>query len=85
MQIKALRAPNIGRVEAFYKDAPDYWIMAEGVAPGRAKAEAFFTDCPPGCDPAASLRWGVFLQQRLPGLVEISFGFPDSDDAYLGF
>jgi len=72
-------------VAQFYRDAPDYWLLAEGQAPDLAKAAAFFTDGPPGCDPELSYRLGLFRGPRLSGLAEVSFGFPDPEDAYLGF
>jgi ribosomal protein S18 acetylase RimI-like enzyme len=71
-------------VARFYRDAPDYWMMADGAAPDAAKVDAFFTDCPPGCDPARSERLGLFLEGRLSGLVELAFGFPGPKDAYVG-
>lgn len=76
---------DLDSVTAFYTAAPDYWIMAEGRAPDAAKAAAFFTDGPPGCDPALSHRLGLFYRKRLSGLAELSFGFPNANDAYLGF
>jgi len=76
---------DLAQVGQFYADAPDYWELAEGQTPGAAKAADFFTDGPPGCDPALSYRLGFFLDGRLSGLAELSFGFPDPDDAYLGF
>lgn len=75
---------DLALVERFHADAPDYWLLAEGVAPGGEKALEFFTDGPPGCDPAASHRLGLFLAGRLSGLAELSFGFPEAGDAYLG-
>ncbi len=75
---------DLAAVTAFYAAAPDYFLMADGEAPGPAKARAFFIDGPPGCDPAASHRLGLFLGARLSGLAELSFGFPDPGDAYLG-
>lgn len=71
-------------VRGFYAQAPDYWLMAEGQAPDDSKITGFFTDGPPGCDPAASHRLGLFLDGRLSGLAELSFGFPEPGDAYLG-
>ena len=67
-----------------HHEAADYWTMAEGTAPDAAKAAAFFTDCPPGCDPARSHRLGLFVGGRLSGLAELAFGFPEPEDAYLG-
>lgn len=75
---------DLDLVQRFYCDSPDYWQMAEGRAPDAAKAAAFFTDGPPGCDPARSHRLGLFENKRLSGLLELSFGFPEPTDAYLG-
>ncbi|MDA7428766.1 GNAT family N-acetyltransferase [Primorskyibacter aestuariivivens] len=75
---------DLDLVRAFYAEAPDYWLLAEGQAPDESKIRGFFTDGPPGCDPAASHRLGLFLDGRLSGLAELSFGFPEPGDAYLG-
>jgi GNAT superfamily N-acetyltransferase len=77
-------ARDLALVERFYREAPDYWLFAEGRAPDAAKAREFFTDGPPGCDPARSHRLGLFAGDHLQGLAELSFGFPEPDDAYLG-
>ncbi len=77
-------ASDVALVEGFYAGAPDYWLFAEGRAPDAAKAAAFFTDGPPGCDPARSHRVGLFDGDRLGGVAELSFGFPLPEDAYLG-
>ncbi|PLL14084.1 GNAT family N-acetyltransferase [Tabrizicola sp. TH137] len=71
-------------VADFLDEAADYWHLADGAAPGPQAAADFFTDCPPGCDPAASHRLGLFHEGRLSGLAELSFGFPEPGDAYLG-
>lgn len=71
-------------IEALYAEAADYWLLADRVPPDRAKAEAFFTDTPPGADPALSHRLGLFVKDRLSGVAELSFGFPEPGDAYLG-
>jgi GNAT superfamily N-acetyltransferase len=75
---------DLGLVERFYREAPDYWLFAEGKPPDAAKAAAFFTDGPPGCDPSRSHRLGLFDGGRLSGVAELSFGFPLPEDAYLG-
>ncbi|AXI45445.1 GNAT family N-acetyltransferase [Sulfitobacter sp. SK012] len=75
---------DLAAVAAFYADAPDYWVLADGVPPGPQKAAEFFTDTPPNCDPAESHHLGLFLEGRLSGLAELSFGFPEVGDAYLG-
>jgi GNAT superfamily N-acetyltransferase len=75
---------DLAALSAFYRAAPDYWLLAEGACDPDVKAAEFFTDAPPGCDPAASQRLGLFLDTRLSGLAELSFGFPVPGDAYLG-
>lgn len=67
-----------------YREAADYWILAEGKIDPAQKAAEFFTDCPPNCDPAASHRLGLFADGHLGGVAELSFGFPEPQDAYLG-
>lgn len=75
---------DLAAVTDFLAEAADYWIMAEGAAPGPTAARDFFTDGPPGHDPAQSHHLGLFHEGRLSGLAELSFGFPEAGDAYLG-
>ena len=80
-QIEPSEAPLVGQ---FYRDAPEYWILAEGSVDPYLKAQEFFTDAPPSCDPEQSHHLGLFLGNRLSGVVELSYGFPEPTDAYLG-
>jgi GNAT superfamily N-acetyltransferase len=82
--IRRLHLSEVHLVERFYSDAPDYWLLANGSCDAAQQAAAFFTDCPPGCDAAASAHLGLFLDGRLSGVAEVSFGFPEKGDAYLG-
>jgi GNAT superfamily N-acetyltransferase len=84
MRIRELFPSETALVAQFYREAPDYWLLAEGRCDPAAQAQDFFTDAPPNCDPAASDRLGLFLNQRLSGVAEISYGFPEPSDAYLG-
>lgn len=84
MRIRELFPSETALVAQFYREAPDYWLMAEGRCDPAAQAQDFFTDAPPNCDPAQSDRLGLFLNQRLSGVAEVSYGFPDPGDAYLG-
>lgn len=84
MRIRELFPTETALVAQFYREAPDYWLMAEGRCDPQAKAQDFFTDAPPNCDSAQSDRLGLFLNQRLSGVAEVSYGFPDPSDAYLG-
>jgi GNAT superfamily N-acetyltransferase len=71
-------------VRALYGEASDYWFMADRRPPDERKAAAFFTDAPPGCDPAASHRLGLFPENaRMGGVAVLSFGFPAAFDAYI--
>ncbi|HMS95865.1 MAG TPA: GNAT family N-acetyltransferase [Tabrizicola sp.] len=84
MRIRELFPTETALVAQFYREAPDYWLMAEGRCDPAAQAQDFFTDAPPNCDPAASDRLGLFVDQRLSGVAEVSYGFPEPSDAYLG-
>lgn len=75
---------DLHAVAAFLQEAADYWLLADGEAPGATAAADFFTDCPPNCDPAQSHHLGLFVEDGLSGLAELSFGFPNPGDAYLG-
>ena len=75
---------DLAAVTALQTEAQDYWHLAEGHCNPAQKAVEFFTDGPPGCDPARSHRLGLFANDRLGGLAELSFGFPAPNDAYLG-
>lgn len=80
-QLEPSEAPLVGQ---FYRDAPEYWILAEGSVDPDLKAQEFFTDAPTSCDPEQSHHLGLFLGTRLSGVVELSYGFPEPTDAYLG-
>jgi GNAT superfamily N-acetyltransferase len=84
-QIRALDpATDLAAVDAFYREAQDYWCLADRRPPDLQKAREFFTDGPPGCDPARSHRLGLFVDGTLSGVAELSFGFPQPEDGYLG-
>ena len=84
MQIRTLDPAEAALVAALYRDAPDYWLLAEGTVDPDRQAAEFFTDGPPGCDPGQSHHLGLFLNGRLSGVAEVSYGFPEPQDAYLG-
>ena len=71
-------------VERFIAEAADYIRLERGEEPGPGMTNEFFAEAPPGCDPSASLRLGLFDGQRLIAIAEAAFGFPEPDDAYLG-
>lgn len=65
-------------------EAQDYYHLWLGRAPNDEDVENVFTAGPPGCDPADSYRIGLYVNDRLSGVAELSFGFPEPEDAYLG-
>lgn len=71
-------------VHAMLLQAQDYYHLWKGHAPGDTETDDMFTGTPPGCDPAASQRLGLYLDGTLSGVAELSFGFPAAGDAYLG-
>ena len=83
------RFPNkdldLGFVFKFYEEAPVYLESAERQKPKLEKIISFFIDTPPNCDPNRSFRLELFLGSRLSRLTELSFGFPEISDSYLGF
>lgn len=64
--------------------ARDYYVLWKGRAPDDEDVDDVFVGSPPGCDPAESLRLGIFEDETLSGVAELSFGFPAQNDAYLG-
>jgi GNAT superfamily N-acetyltransferase len=71
-------------VQSLYESAADYWALDRLAPDPETQSAEFFTDAPPNCDPKQSHRLGLFLEDRLAGIAELSFGFPDPCDAYLG-
>lgn len=84
MRIRELFPSETALVAQFYREAPDYWLLAEGRVDAEHQAQEFFTDAPPNCDPAQSDRLGLFVDHRLSGVAEVSYGFPEPGDAYIG-
>lgn len=72
------------RLTAFFVGVADYIQLERGTAPGPELMDEFFGDAPPGCDPAASARLGLFGAGQLLGIAEMGFGYPKPEDAYLG-
>lgn len=69
---------------AFLTEAQDYYHLWKGRAPDEGEVDDVLFGAPPNCDPAESLRLGLYLDDRLSGVAELSFGFPEKGDAYLG-
>lgn len=77
-------AGDAAAVRALFAASADYVALIEGRPPGEATLADFWQGAPPGADPAASLRLGLFEAGALAGVAELAFGFPAPADAYLG-
>jgi GNAT superfamily N-acetyltransferase len=73
--------------------AQDFWTLTDTpIDPAAAKphfdpvlkATEFFTEAPPGGDPATSVRLGQYCNSTLVGIAELAFNYPEPQDAYLG-
>lgn len=84
MLIRQLDPSEAHLVKQFYREAPEYWLLAEGAVDPHRQSQEFFTDTPPSCDPSQSHRLGLFIGPRLSGVAEVSYGFPEPTDAYIG-
>lgn len=86
LEFHPLNRERHGRgVAAFYERAGDYALMERGELPDAASVQAFFEDCPPGCDPTSSLKLACFDgQDAIIGIADMAFGFPEASDAYIG-
>lgn len=67
-----------------YCRAADYVLLESGRVPSSDLVEEFFTDAPPGMTAASSVKLGQFDGERLVGLSDMAFGYPEPDDAYIG-
>lgn len=72
-------------VTGLFRRAADYVLLETGLPPTAAETKAFFTDAPPGGDPQASLKLGLFLPDgQLAAIADVGFGYPEAGDAYIG-
>ncbi len=79
------REQHGGALLEFFGRAADYALMERGQLPDGASVQAFFEDCPPGCDPASSLKVACLGEQdTIIGIADMAFGFPATSDAYIG-
>jgi GNAT superfamily N-acetyltransferase len=77
-------ATDLSAVVALYRKAADYVLLETGQDPTDDLAAEFFTDAPPGGDPADGLKLGLYVEGQLAGIADLAFGWPEARDAYLG-
>ncbi|MEO8244535.1 MAG: GNAT family N-acetyltransferase [bacterium] len=84
MQIRLLDPySDRAMVDAFFRTAADYIRLERGEDSGSEVTEEFFTDTPPGCDPSANLKFGLFDSEMI-GVADLAFGYPGPTDGYIG-
>lgn len=84
MTIRTLHAAtDMARVTSLFTRAADYALLETGQLPEAKQTDDFFTDAPPGVDPATGLHFGYFLNNQLIAMAGVAFGFPNPDDAYI--
>lgn len=64
--------------------AADYSLLEHGRAPMAADVAAFFASCVPGGNLAEAVKLGFWQDGVLLGFIEMSFGYPEPNDAYIG-
>ena len=69
---------------ALFDTSADYVWMEREEMPLPYLVDEYFSDAPPGLDPADSHRVGLFEGETLLALAEMAFGYPAPDSAYLG-
>ncbi len=75
---------DLAAVVALYDRAADYVLLESGPVPSSVLAGDFFSDAPPGGDPAEGAKLGLFRGDVLEGIADLAFGWPEPRDAYLG-
>lgn len=79
------RERHADAVAAFFERAADYVLLESGQLPDASTVHAYFDDCPPGSDLAASLKLACVLTDApIIGIADMSFGYPEKADAYIG-
>ena len=86
MIIKPLQAASdSAAVTDFFARSADYVHLESGQPPSHAQTTDFFTEAPPGIDPATSQHFGLYLaDDALAAIATVAYGFPNPDDAYIG-
>lgn len=78
------RERDAAAVTDLYLRAADYVLLEGGTPPTAAMTQDFFDDAPPGGDPSEGAKLGLFDGERLVGIADLAFGWPEPRDAYLG-
>lgn len=76
---------DLALIRAFLDRSADYVELESGGQPTDANAAEYFTDGPPDCDLAQSLKIGLFAADgALLAITDMAFGYPQPADAFIG-
>lgn len=82
--IRPLSRADDAAIWGLLQASADYVWMEREEPPLPYLVDEFFADAPPGKSPADGYRAGVFDGPELQALAELSFGYPEEGDSYLG-
>lgn len=64
--------------------ASDYMQLEYGRPPDATSVTDFFAACVPGGNLAQAVKLGICRDDRLVGILDMGFGYPAAQDAYIG-
>ncbi len=82
--IRPLTRADEAAVWSLLQAAADYVRLERGQDPDAALLKEVYTDAPPGLSPDESYRVGLYDSTTLIAIADMSFGYPEADDCYLG-
>lgn len=72
------------RLHRLFDAAADCVTLETGAPPNDDTVPEFFSDCPPDIGPDDVVHIGCFVDGVLIGVINLSFGYPDTSDSYIG-
>lgn len=82
--IRPLNRADDAAVWSLLQASADYTRLERDEEPSAGLVDEFFNDAPPGLSAEDGYRAGLFDGEVLLALAELSFGFPEAGDCYLG-
>jgi GNAT superfamily N-acetyltransferase len=77
-------AREMADLQRVMEAAPGYAALVTGGPPGRADAQSTFTYLPDGKTYDDKFVYGIYLDDRMVGCVDLIRGYPDEATAFLG-
>lgn len=82
---RVIRDTHHAALAAFFDLAADYVKLETGKPPDGTTVAGFFDDLPPNGSPDRAVHLAVFEGDRIIGVLAMSFGYPEEQDAYIGY